>query len=103
MSVLMQFAMFPTDKGESVSFDVSKILDMIDKSGVTYKLGAMGTTIETETMDEALEIINKSYNLLSDSSERIYATVSFDIRKKQTNRINKKIESVESKIGKINK
>jgi uncharacterized protein YqgV (UPF0045/DUF77 family) len=46
MSVLFEFAMFPTDKGESVSKYVSKIIDMIDKSGVDYKLTPMGTVIE---------------------------------------------------------
>ncbi len=36
MSVLFEFAMFPTDKGESVSKYVSKVIKMIDKSDVNY-------------------------------------------------------------------
>ncbi len=31
MSVLMEFAMFPTDKGESISEYVSRILKIIDE------------------------------------------------------------------------
>ncbi len=53
MSVLMEFAMFPTDKGISVSAEVCKVIEMIRNSGVSYKLGSMGTTIETETLPEA--------------------------------------------------
>ena len=50
MSILLNFAMFPTDKGASVSEYVSKVIENIKDSGVSYKLNSMGTTIETETM-----------------------------------------------------
>jgi len=103
MSVLMQFAIFPTDKGISVSNEVSLVIEMLEKSGVNYKLGSMGTTVETESFSEALEILQKSYQILEKNSERIYASINFDIRKDVDNRMMKKIESIESKIGKINK
>ncbi len=104
MSVLLEFAMFPTDKtGDSASESVSKIIDMINKSGVTYKLTAMGTIIETETIEEALDIVNRSYKVLEPFSKRVYSTITLDIRKEKTNRLNQKIESIESKIGKVSK
>jgi uncharacterized protein YqgV (UPF0045/DUF77 family) len=61
----------------------------------------MGTTYETETMAEALEILQKAYEILKDHN-RIYSVVNFDIQKDKSNRISSKIESIESKIGKIN-
>ena len=104
MSVLLEFAMFPTDKsGESASESVSKVIDMINKSGVSYQLTAMGTIIETETLDEALDIVNKSYEVLEPFSKRVYSSIKLDIRKGKSDRLQQKIESVESKIGKINK
>lgn len=102
MSVLVNFAMFPTDKGTSVSKYVSKIIKFIDESGVQYRLNPMGTSFETETMNEALNIIDQSYNILKEH-ERIYCVVNFDIQKGKSNRINTKIKSIESKIGKIKK
>jgi uncharacterized protein (TIGR00106 family) len=102
MSVLMEFAMFPTDKGESVSSYVSEVIDMIRNTGYPYKLTAMGTIIETENIQEALEVINKAYNILEPHSKRIYSTVKFDIRKNSQNRLEGKIKSVEEKIGKVN-
>jgi len=36
--VLVEFSMSPFDKGESLSPYVARILDIIDKSGVTYRL-----------------------------------------------------------------
>jgi uncharacterized protein YqgV (UPF0045/DUF77 family) len=35
---MLEFAMFPTDKGVSVSNYVSRIIKMIDKSGASYQL-----------------------------------------------------------------
>ena len=102
MSVLLEFAMFPTSadgrEGSGVSVSVSKIIDMIDKSGVAYQLTPMGTIVETETMREALDIIEKAYEALGDC-ERVYSSLKFDIRKGKSNRLKTKIASVESRIG----
>ncbi len=100
MSVLVEFAIFPTDKGESVSSYVSRIIKVIDESGVEYKLTPMGTVFETETMDKALEVLKKSYEVLEPDCNRIYSTVKFDIRKNRSNRMKQKIASIESKLGK---
>jgi uncharacterized protein (TIGR00106 family) len=102
MSVLMEFAMFPTDKGESVSEYVSKVIEYIRDSGYQYKLTAMGTIVETETIEQALNIIKNAYTLLEPYSNRIYSTIKFDIRKNKSNRLEGKIKSIEEKIGKIN-
>lgn len=102
MSVLLEFAMFPTDKGESVSSQVSKIIKMISESGVAYQLTPMGTVIETETMDEALQIVKQSYEVLEPMCDRIYSSLKFDIRKGKSGRLKQKIDSIEKKIGKVN-
>lgn len=102
MSVLLEFAMFPTDKsGDSASESVSKIINMINKGGISYKLTAMGTIVETETLEEALDIVNQSYQVLEPFSNRVYSTITIDIRKGKSNRLIQKIESIESRIGKV--
>jgi len=100
MSVLVEFSMFPTDKGESVSAYVSRIIKMIDESGVPYKLTPMGTVFETETIEEALDVIRKAYRELESDCNRVYSVVKFDIRKGRKNRLVQKIKSVEAKLGK---
>ncbi|WP_324170644.1 MTH1187 family thiamine-binding protein [Sulfurimonas sp.] len=106
MSVLLEFSMFPTSDecrdGSSVSAQVSKIIDAIDKSGVSYQLTPMGTIVETDTMKEALSIIELAYEQLSDC-ERVYSSLKFDIRKNTKNRLKTKIASVENILNrKIN-
>jgi len=102
MSVLFEFSMFPTDKGESVSPYVSRIIGMIRESGASYKLTPMGTVIETETIEEALEIIKKAYTLLQPDCNRVYSNVKFDIRKASKGRMEQKIRSIANKIGEVN-
>jgi uncharacterized protein (TIGR00106 family) len=100
MSVLLEFAMFPTDKGESVSDYVAKIIAFIDKSGVSYQLTAMGTIVETETFDEALLIVKGAYEILEKDSNRIYSSLKFDIRKGKSNTMHAKVQSIADKLNK---
>ena len=106
-SFLLEFSMFPTSsdgrEGTSVSKSVSKIIKMIDESGIAYQLTPMGTVIEAKTMREALDIIEKAYECLGDC-ERVYSSLKFDIRKNCENRLKSKIASVEKVLGKeVNK
>ena len=100
MSVLMEFAMFPTDKGESVSEQVSRILKVIDEAGHPYTLTAMGTIIEVEKLDDAMKVVKKAYKQLEGDCNRVYSTIKLDIRKGKGNRLRQKIDSVEIKLGK---
>ncbi len=103
MSVLLEFAMFPTDKGESISPYVSRIIQMVRESGATYQLTAMGTTIETETLAKALAIVQQSYDVLEPDCDRVYSSLKFDIRKGKSKCLTQKIKSVEKIIGEVNK
>lgn len=103
MSVLVEFAMFPTDKGVSVSEYVCRIIKMMDESGVDYQLTPMGTIFETETMTEALKMIERSYNVLEKDCARVYSSVKFDIQTEKSNRMISKVKSIEMKIGTVKK
>jgi len=104
MSVLMEFTMFPTDRGESVSAEVSQIIKVIRGKTNHYQLTPMGTVIETNSFDEALEILSLCNKTLENlGAKRIYSSVKFDIRPGKENRMFSKIKSIEKKIGEINK
>jgi uncharacterized protein (TIGR00106 family) len=98
MSVLLNFAMFPTDKGDSVSHYVTKIIRHIRHSGYSSQLTAMGTLIETETLHEALALIDDAYKILEEDCDRVYVSISIDIRKGKLGRIESKIRSIEDKL-----
>lgn len=104
MSVLMEFAMFPTDRGESVSQEVSQIIKTIKAKTNQYQLTPMGTVVETDSFDEAVEILSMCNKTLENlGAKRIYSSVKFDIRPGKNNRLTTKIQSIENKIGEVNK
>ena len=89
MSVMLSFAIFPTDKGTSVSEYVSKVVDNVKQSGFNYKLTSMSTIVETNTMAEALRIIDESYRILEPHSERMYLSLTMDIKPGTESRMGK--------------
>lgn len=104
MSVLLEMSMFPTDKSESKSKEVSEVIKIIRDSGVNYQLTSMATIIETDSLSEALSLVEKCYLKLDElGCNRVYSTLKFDIRKGCKNRLESKIESVEKHIGKVSK
>ena len=100
MSVLLEFAMFPTDKGESVSDYVSRILKAIDGSGLSYQLTPMGTIVEADELRQVLALVEEAYRQLEPDCSRVYASLKLDIRKEEGGRLKRKVESVEQKVGK---
>ena len=104
MSVLLEMSMFPIDESVNKGKDVSEVIRIIRDSGVPYQLTSMSTIIETETMSEALLLVEKCYSKLEEiGCERVYSTLKFDIRKGHENRLKTKIATVESYIGEVSK
>lgn len=99
MSVLLEFSMFPTDHGESKSAYVARILDVIDRSALTYQLTPMGTIVESETIDEALALVGACYKVIEPDCSRVSSFLKFDIRKGKGSRLEHKIASVERELG----
>ncbi len=90
---LVEFAMFPTDKGESVSKYVSQIIDLIHESGLKYKLTPMGTIIEGERA-QVLGLIDKCFAKLEPQANRIYSTIKVDFRKGEESRMTSKTDKI---------
>jgi len=99
MSALVEFSMFPTEATQSKSAFVARVLDIVDRSGLEYQLTPMGTIIEGETVAEVLAVINEAYEELQTDCERVYSSIKIDYRKGPVGRLNKKVGSVEAKLG----
>ncbi len=94
MSVIMEFAIFPTDKGAHVSEYVKKVVEMIDALPYNSQLTAMGTLVECNTMDECLDILSKANAILEPASERIYCTAKFDNKPGKTDQMSHKVGAI---------
>jgi uncharacterized protein (TIGR00106 family) len=96
--MLVQFSIFPTDRGEGVSEHVAKALGIVEASGLAYKLGPMSTSIEGE-WDEVFGVIKACRDELGKVSNRVYIVITVDDRKGAVNRIEGKIRDIEDKLG----
>lgn len=97
--VMIEFSMFPLDKGESLSPYVARILDVIDRSGVNYRLNPMGTVLEGE-YDEVMKVVRACFKELEKDCSRISMTLKMDYRKTGESRLSKKVEKLESILNK---
>ena len=97
MTTLIDFSIFPVGKGESVSPYVARVATIIRDSGLQYKLGPMGTTIEGE-WEELMDVVTRCFNELKKDCGRIYMSIKVDYREHGSNRITSKVKSVGGSI-----
>lgn len=97
--VLLEFSMSPLGKGESVSAYVSRSLEIIDRSGVEYRLNPMGTVLEGE-WDEVFHVVRQCYERMKKDCNRVSCTIKVDYRKGHKGRLSGKVASVEKRLKK---
>ncbi len=98
MAMLLEFSMSPLGKGESVGEHVAGSLDIIDRSGVPYRLNPMGTVLEGE-WDEVMSVVRQCLEQMSGTCDRVTCTMKFDWRRDATGRLTGKVRSVERRLG----
>jgi uncharacterized protein (TIGR00106 family) len=96
--VLLEFSMSPLGKGESVSRHVARSLEIIESSGLDYRMNSMGTVLEGE-WDEVMAVVTRCFERMSEDCDRVTASMKIDYRKGRSGRLESKIESVESRLG----
>jgi uncharacterized protein (TIGR00106 family) len=95
--LLLEFSMSPLDRGESLSAYVARSLDIVDKSGVPYRINPMGTVLEGE-WDEVFGVVRKCFDEMRGDCNRISIAIKVDYRKGRSGRLDSKIASVEKRL-----
>ena len=95
---LMEFSITPMDQGQSVSSFVARCVEIVDRSGLDYRLHSMGTVVEGE-LEPLLQLLQQSFEALQNDSDRISCSVKFDYRRATSGRLTSKVASVEAKVG----
>jgi len=110
MSCVSIISITPIGESESVSEYVAKAVNVIDNeanlNGFKYELTAMGTILETPTIEDSLKVIEKAvkevdnYIKSKENKEpRLSILVKMDIRQGE-NRIKAIVDSVKNKLNK---
>lgn len=91
--LLIELSMSPMDKGASVSPWVARALEVIDRSGLDYRLGPMGTCIEGE-WDEVMAVVKRCWKALGKDCSRVTFSIKGDWRKGREGRLDAKVAAV---------
>jgi uncharacterized protein (TIGR00106 family) len=95
---LMEFSMTPLSKGESVSPYVARSVQIVEQSGLDYRLHAMGTVVEGE-LEPLLDLLRRCFAAMQHDCDRITCSVKFDYRRDRVGGLEAKVASVEEKLG----
>ncbi len=96
--VLLEFSMSPLGQGESVGKYVARSLDIIDKSGVNYRLNTMGTVLEGD-WDEVFSVVKRCFEEMRRDCNRVTAIVKVDYRRGRKGRLTSKVAAIEKTLG----
>ena len=97
--VLLEFSMSPLGRGESVGKYVARSLEIVDQSGVDYRLNPMGTVLEGD-WDDVFGVVKQCYERMRKDCNRISCSIKVDYRKGAQGRLSGKVMSVEKGLGK---
>ena len=99
--MLAEFAIVPIGtKSASLSQILATVATLIDQSGLDYRVGPMGTTVEGE-WDRVMALAKQCHHAVLQSSDRVMTTIRVDDRtdKPGGGRITQKVQSLETKVG----
>jgi uncharacterized protein (TIGR00106 family) len=95
---LLEFSITPLGSGESVSRYVARAVDVIDKSGLDYRLHAMGTEVEGD-LAALLDVLKRAIEAVSADCDRVSVSAKIDVRKGHAGALSAKVASVEKRLG----
>ena len=95
---LLEFSITPLGAGESVGTYVARALDIIDTSGLDYRLHAMGTVVEGE-VGPLLDLLKKCVEAVAADCDRVSVSAKLDYRKGHSGALDAKVASVEKRLG----
>lgn len=96
--MMVEFSIVPLGRSASVSDVIAQVLKIVMDSGVRYKANPMGTVIEGE-WDELMGLVKKCHDEAMRDAERVVTSIKIDDYKGKGYRLEKKLESVEQKLG----
>ena len=87
-------------KNVSLSSLLAQVATLIDRSGLDYRVGPMGTVVEGE-WDEIMSLAKQCHQAMLKASGRVMTTIRVDDRTDQpgSGRIVQKVQSLEAKVG----
>ena len=96
--MLAFFSIAPAGREADLSGVVAQVLDLVDRSGLDYRFGPMGTTVEGD-WDSVMDLIGRCHKLVAASAARVSTVIKIDDQVGRQGRLAGKVASVEKTLG----
>lgn len=77
---------------------MARCLDLVDRSGLEYRLNPMGTVVEGP-FDAVVELVARCHKAVAADCDRVSTIIKIDDRKGATEQIEGKVRRVEERLG----
>lgn len=95
--MLAEISIFPLDEPH-LSGDVAKVIEALESTGLEYRLGAMGTSVEGE-WDDVMAAFKICHQAVAGNHARVITTITIDDRREGEHHLDEMIASVEKSLG----
>ncbi len=83
--MIAQMSVYPIGEGQSLSRFVKKGVAVIEKSGYTYEVGGMATTVEVPDLDALFELVKQVHAAhVAEGARRVVIDLKVDDRLDKT-------------------
>ncbi len=96
--MLASFSVIPMGVGVELRAHVSSILELVEASGLSYRLGAMQTTLEGEP-SEVMDLIMRCHLRMRERAPRVLTHITIDDREGAEGRLAGKVRDVIDTLG----
>jgi uncharacterized protein (TIGR00106 family) len=99
VSVLVAFSVTPLGVGESVGEVVAEAVRVVRDSGLPNKTDAMFTTVEGDSWEEVMTVVQRAVEAVKARSPRVSVVIKADWRSGVVDAMSHKTETVERFLG----
>lgn len=95
--MLAEFSITPTS-GPHMGDDIAKVIEILESSGLDYRLGPMSTTVEGD-LEQVMGAIQRCHATIAEEHARVITTIVLDECHDREQSLADAIERVEKRIG----
>jgi len=102
MRIIVELSIVPLGEGTSVSNILAYAIKELEKKGVKYELTPMCTVFETDSVEEALNIVKAAHEaVFKQGVKRTVTTVKLDDRRDAERSMRSKVDSLKKAVEKL--
>ena len=95
--MLAEFSIIPMDSVH-ISKDLAYLVEILEESGLEYRLGPLGTCVEG-SWNEVVDVIRRCHEAMRGRHERVVTTVVIDDRREHPHTLAEMVRSVEDHLS----